>query len=277
MENLVEKKIVEAGHRAFVRKRSDLSGPFSLDVRRDKQGEFFAIDVREDVEASILDVEGDHVLLMFKEVFDRSNQRHMARFEQDKFKSLIGHDERQLFVAAIPEGTPVSTVHQAKEALKPVEVRIAEKRTGLKTKDKHKRKTKGRLRQGDFFFIPKPEFDGSKSIIHKAEPISRGRGTSHICEELIREGGEDRYFHRNIIEQHSGGLSERQYKVFLGMTPKAKRWAGWEIRRAGDIKVHVRGTVRHPEHATLTLDIWHEVIPNTESRSKTMQHLAFID
>jgi len=279
MKQLVEKKIAEAGHRASVRKRSDLSSPFSLNVRRDKQGEFFTIDVREDVEASVLDVDGDHVLLMFREVFGSSNQRHTARFDQEKFKSLIGHDERQLFVAAIPENTPVSTVYQAKEALKPDEVREAEKRSGIKTKHKQKRRTPARLRQGDFFFIPLDRLlISGDAIIHKNEPISRGRGTSHICSELIRAGGENRYFHGvpDILRKFPNGLTEVQKAKYINENPRAKKW-NWEVRRGGNIKVWVRGTVRHPEHATLVLDIWHEVVSNTESRSKTAQHLAFVD
>lgn len=280
MKQLVEKKIAEAGHRASVRKLSPdkLERPFRLDVGRDRSGEFFIVDVREDVEASVLDVDGDHVLLMFREFLGKSDERD-KRGEEDKFKSLIGHDERQLFVAAIPENTPVSTVFQAKEALKPEEVRAVEKGAGTKTKHKHKRKTLARLRQGDFFFIPAGAMlISDKAVIHKNEPISRGRGTSHICSELIRLGGENRYFYAtpDILRKFPLGLSEKDRAKYVSENPKAKRWR-WEVRRGGNIKVWARGTVRHPEHATLVLDIWHEVVPNTEAQSKTAQHLAFVD
>jgi hypothetical protein len=42
-------------------------------------------------------------------------------------------------------------------------------------------------------------------------------------------------------------------------------------------KVYVRGRVRHPDHATVTLDGWHEVFSNTEHLSKAMGDVVFLD
>lgn len=285
------RKIENAGHRVKTEGRVRMGDrPFVIDVESDRKGEYFVVKTQDNVVPFVLDMEGGHLLLMFKVPASRPH------FPDDKFKALIGHDERQLFVAAIPENTPVSTVFQAKEALKPKAVQEFEKHIGIKTKNKHTRHARGkyslqkRLRQGDFFFVPCPnlEVDDTDIHIHKKEPISRGRGTSHICEELVRAGGENIYFVilpfgvsgrealAEIEANYPNGMTELQRKKFFKIYPESKAWR-WTTRRGGDIKVHVRGAIRHPEHATLTLDFWHEVIPNTESKSKMMQHVAFID
>ena len=46
------------------------------------------------------------------------------------------------------------------------------------------------------------------------------------------------------------------------------------VRDAG---VYARGTVRHPDHATITLPFWHRVLINTETQSRTMANVAFLD
>jgi len=290
---LVKEKIEKAGHRVVFDEHPPRSGPFALDVRRDKKGEYFHVQMEEHVEPSVIHTEDDHLLLMFKVPFLVN-----PHVPPNKFKAMIGHDERQLFVAAIPESEPVSTVFQAKEALKPREVREFEKSIGLKTKNKQNRKAKGkggkRLRQGDFYFIPKPNFkpqllSSMDEGILKNEPISRGAGASHICEELVRQGGEDFFFFETwsmgkedtelanrLQNERPNGFSMVQRRKLFQEHPETQNWR-WRSRRGGDIKVHVRGAIRHHEHATLTLDIWHEVIPNTENRSAMMKHVVFLD
>jgi hypothetical protein len=41
--------------------------------------------------------------------------------------------------------------------------------------------------------------------------------------------------------------------------------------------VYARGPVRHRDHATLTLHDWHEVLMNTESETRQMANVAFLD
>jgi hypothetical protein len=41
--------------------------------------------------------------------------------------------------------------------------------------------------------------------------------------------------------------------------------------------VYVRGRVRHPDHATITLPGWHRVVMNTEAQSRAMRNVAFLD
>jgi hypothetical protein len=42
-------------------------------------------------------------------------------------------------------------------------------------------------------------------------------------------------------------------------------------------QVFVRGRIRHPDHKTIVLSDWHQVLMNTETQSVAMQHVAFID
>ena len=44
-----------------------------------------------------------------------------------------------------------------------------------------------------------------------------------------------------------------------------------------DPELFARGTVRHPDHATITLHGWHRVVMNTENRASAMRHVAFLD
>ena len=41
--------------------------------------------------------------------------------------------------------------------------------------------------------------------------------------------------------------------------------------------VYVRGRIRHPDHATITLHGWHQVVMNTENESQAMRNVAFLD
>jgi hypothetical protein len=44
-----------------------------------------------------------------------------------------------------------------------------------------------------------------------------------------------------------------------------------------DPELFARGTVRHPDHATIELHGWHRVVMNTENRASAMRHVAFLD
>jgi hypothetical protein len=44
-----------------------------------------------------------------------------------------------------------------------------------------------------------------------------------------------------------------------------------------DPELFARGTVRHPDHATITLHGWHRVVMNTEHQSSAMRHVVFLD
>ncbi len=124
---------------------------YALDIRSDRNGQIFELRMPEAVEAShdvaVLNVQPQdrHLVLLVK-----NSQR------KDRF--LCGHDEREWFVAAVPEA--VTTVTQAKEALKPTAIRLAEVRSGLRTSERARRRNAASIRQGEWFFVPSSRHDG---------------------------------------------------------------------------------------------------------------------
>jgi hypothetical protein len=223
-------------------RRPNLTSSLRLDVRRDKKGEYFLLSkaAEDKTELVVLDVQPEdrHLLLLTRE------GKKKARF-------LAGHDERHWFVAAIPEKTPVSTVRAAKNALKPAPVKEAS----------------GVIRQGEWFFIPRPKEKINERLVLRDEPLTRGRGSKpHRCQYLVRTGGETVYVKGGQI------LTETAYAK---LEAKAKG-RGWQIMRRNP-KVFVRGRVQHSDHKTIVLPGWHEVVMNTENESVAMQHVAFLD
>ena len=243
--------------------RNRTTGVISLDVQTDRKGEFFEIARQPgvEVEVAVLDVQpaDRHLLLLVRE-------------GKDKSKFLCGHDERHWFVAGIPEKAPVGTVRQAKEALKPTEVQNAQARKGLRAKVRNRRKNAAFIRQGEWFFLPVLGFNVDEKLILPNEPLRRGNGGKpHWAEFCYRTGGETVY----VCNRHPNGVTEDQYKVILAGNPKAKGW-GWRTMRRNP-GVYVKGRIRHADHATITLNGWHQVLMNTESQSKAMRNVAFLD
>src|ERR1700741_2016302 len=235
-------KVEEARRSNFLRpKRTELR----LVVRRDKKGEYFLLSrAKEDkTELVVLDVQPEdrHLLLLTRE------GKKKARF-------LAGHDERHWFVAAIPERTPISTVRAAKVALKPVPARETSEEV---------------IRQGEWFFTPRPKEKIDKKLVLHNDPLTRGRGSKpHRCQDLCRTGGVTVYVNPN----YPNGLPEAEY---VKLDAKMKK-GGWRVMRR-DAKVFVRGRIRHSDHKTIVLRGWHEVLMNTENQSVAMRHVAFLD
>jgi hypothetical protein len=236
---------------------------FSLDVQSDRGGEFFEI-VRPpgiNAEIAVLDLQPNdrHLLLLVRE-------------NGEKQKFLCGHDERHWFVAGIPEKAPVGTVQQAKEALKPSDVQIAQAAKGLRAMARSRRKNAAFVRQGEWFFLPVPDFTVNDQLVLQNEPLSRGNGgRPHWMEFCYRTGGETVY----VCSRHPNGVTEDQYQVILSGDPKAKNWR-WRVMQRNP-GVYVRGRVRHADHATIMLRGWHRVLMNTEGESKAMRNVAFLD
>src|SRR5262249_54068987 len=154
----------------------------------------------------------------------------------DKSKFLCGHDERHWFVAAIPEAAPVGTVAQAMEALKPAEVRAAQARLGLRAGERNRRRNAAFVRQGEWFFLPSPDFSVGGDLVRRWEPIRRGRGRKpHLAEWCCRSGGETVH----VTNRYPNGLLPAQYKRLLDENPDA-RWWGWRVMRRNP-GVYVRG------------------------------------
>lgn len=265
--DLLEGKFARMGARLRVSdgsgRRRTAGGPVTLDVRNDRDGEFFEVTHRPDATADVevLDVQPSdrHLLLMVRE-------------PDGKHKFLCGHDERHWFVAAVPESAPVGTVRAAKEALKPPEVRAAQARSALRAEAGNRRKNAAYRRQGEWFFLPAPGLKVDEKLILRDEPITRGNGGKpHRVDQCYRTGGRAVY----VCRRYPSGLDERAYRTLLADQPDAKSW-GWRIMTR-DAQVYARGRVRHADHRTITLHGWHRVIMNTENQSRAMRHVVFLD
>ncbi len=194
-------------------------------------------------------------------------RKSTAEPQLDRF--LCGHDEREWFVAAVPG--KASSVVQAMEALKPADVLAAQAEQRLTARQRNRRKNRAFRRQGEWFFVPAPTLLVDNKLVLRNEPIRRGGGKPHIVEELYRTGGTRVY----VCAQHPNGLIEPEYKDVLRRNPQASRW-GWKVMMR-DAGVYACGRIRHPDHATITLPEWHRVTMNTETQSRTMCFVAFLD
>jgi hypothetical protein len=238
-------------------------GLVSLDIRTDRQGEFFEISPLRgaNVEIETLDVQPSdrHLLLLVRE-------------NREKNKFLCGHDERHWFVAGVPESAPVGTVRQAKEALKPVEVRLAQDRLRIHGIARNRRKNDAYVRQGEWFFIPQLPEKVDELLVRKNEPLARGNGGKpHWAEFCYRTGGLTVY----VCGRHPSGVMPKRYQSILAQNPKAKSW-NWRMM-VRNPSVYVRGRIRHSDHKTVTLRGWHLVRMNTENESRAMRNVAFLD
>jgi hypothetical protein len=237
-------------------------GRIRIDVKRDRYGEYFEVLAGNSVRVIVPDVQPDmrHLLLV----------AHRAG-DVDKQKYLCGHDERHWFAAAVPEVRGVSSVRTAIEALKPADVRFEILRAKVPPRQFASRKTAAYRRQGEWFFLPRPEVRVTESLVRRNEPMRRGGGKPHIAQFAYRTGGETVYFRDNgrVV------LGVQEYAELLRSNPAARQHR-WILGRR-NMDLFVKGRISHPDHATLVLDCWHLVRMNTENQAASMQHLAFID
>lgn len=238
---------------------------FAVDLRRDGAGKFFELRVpthlSDSLDVTVMQSEPKrrHLLLAVR--------KPEKNAKPDRF--LCGHDEREWFVAAVPGGA--SSVRQAMDALQPEGVRVALARNNVSSRKRYARKNRAFRRQGEWFFVPEPSFVVNEKLILRNEPLRRGSGKPHLVEEIFRHGGETVH----VCNRHPNGIKPDEYHSILRAQPEATRW-GWRVMRRNP-GVYARGTVRHSDHATITLPFWHRVIMNTESQSRTMAHVAFLD
>jgi hypothetical protein len=244
--------------------RERARGPLTLDVRSDAGGEFFDIRLRPraDVDLEVIDSRrrDQHLLLQ-------------ARVNGGRHLYLCGHDERHWFVAGVPDRTETVThVHGAMEALKPEEVLDAQRRQGVKGKDRLRRKNAAYVRQGEWFFVPAPKARVEKQLVLFNEPLSRGNGSKpHMAEFLYRKGGETVY----VCNERPQGLPTHEYRRLLNSRPRARAW-NWRTM-VRNPEAYVKGKVSHPDHETIDLYVWHRVFMNTEGESQAMRHVVFLD
>lgn len=290
MNELIEKKFEAMGARVnidelpvdrFVRPRVDenMETTIRVNVINDKKGQIFDVRYRGIVDISILDLQpDDRHLVMLAKLID-PNKPHQ---DPEKVKFLCGHDEREWFSCQL-NNQSVTTVNSAKLSLRPDAVRRIHRKKHVKTRNRIKRKNEGSLRQGEWFFIPVDIDDPDMGAILRKEPLmisnTRGGSKPHIAQYAFRRGGESVYVPQlpfsmmrndNISnddrERLAAGLTEREKKKYFRENPKSKDW-NWthQIRNP---EFYVKGTIRHPDHATLKLKQWHQVHMNREVRGK---------
>jgi hypothetical protein len=260
--------------------------PFSANIRTDEKGEHFTMRIGDNTEIPADQIRTPGLDLSKIQVLDvQPKDRHLVLqvilgegrdVQVDKF--LMGHDERHWFMARVNDN--VTTVQQAKEALKPAEVSERVKRVKVKRSKRNKRRNKAFVRQGEWFFMPEPDFyPGKQSIVARNEPLVRGGGGKpHIAEECCRVGGTTVMVNRRFAPN---GISMAEYNKLRNERhddPEFRRSGAWNAMTR-DASVYVRGAIRHPDHKTLKLKKWYRVVPNTEQRrvAGRVTTMAFLD
>lgn len=219
---------------------------FTVDISDDKKGQFFDIRVRKDRDIGLQILQA------------LPKQRHLLMMTSRGRRFLCGHDERHWFVAEVNK--PVSSVRDARRALLPA---VMQKEAGsIPTSKIESRDNSLFKRQGEWFFFPE-EIEFDESSIHRDEPIQRRAGSKpHICEELVRHGGQTVYLVRGVAYELGG---------YRDLPVKDRRRARVMTRNPS---IYVRGYVRHADHKTIHLVGWHKVLLNNE---RVTRNLAFLD
>lgn len=259
----LQKTFEKIGARITIRRGSSISpiwsrsrSPVRLNVTTDRQGEHFTLTVSPEINESEIVIQ----------VLDYDSKlRQMLLFvkapEMEGERLLVGRDEMHWFVAGI---STAKTIKEAFNSLRPEAVTVAMQKMGVKNKDWKKRKTKGFVRQGEWFFVPVNFQEDKTTIIHKNEPINRSGGKPHYVEEIVRFGGQ-------VIYQR--GIDEIISRSAWEKLPQDKK-IGF-VQRVSGARVFGRGKVKHPDHHTINLVGWHEIHLSTEP-GNTMTN-AFID
>jgi len=217
------------------------AGAFTIDVASDRRGSYFDIALSRSAPELVV-------------LQDEPRERHLLLMSRDGHRFLCGHDERDWFVAEVPER--VSTVRAARLALMPPPVREAACR--VPPASTARRRNALFVRQGEWFFVPTGR-TFPEELIHRDEPLQRGPGSKpHICEELYREKGELVY----VV----AGKAYTPDEYAERLRADSNGWFGRQGKetRVRNADVYVRGAVRHPDHATIHLKGWHRVFINSE-------------
>jgi hypothetical protein len=238
-----------------------------IDIGHDRKGEFFDVKVRQDQRVAVHAVDvrpkDRHLLLMVR------NEDGKGLPSGDARRFLCGHDERAWFVAAVPENRGASNVRAAMEALKPWAVRRSQEDNRVRFKDRNRRKNRGFIRQGEWFFIPADRVQVPAAMVLRNEPLVRTGGKPHLAEFAFRMGGELVY-----VDAQNRALTAFQYQRLLRRDATAARHY---TPRRQNMQVLVKGRISHADHKTIVLRDWHRVVMNTENQSAAMRFVAFID
>jgi hypothetical protein len=232
--------------------------PFVADIRGTGKSEHFQFrldpEQLQNLQVVDLDRQGRHLLLNVQ-----AKKAEGVKETPEPQKFLMGHDEYHWFIAPVPRSS--INVDSAKQALKPAPVQEAQRKTKVRRKNLHKRRQEAFIRQGEWFFVPTPNLTVDPSKILRKEPIRRGRGKPHLCEELYRIGGETVM----VSDRHPNGISMERYNA---MTAKERREQGAVWRQMmSNPRAYARGKVTHPDHSTIYLPGWHRIRVNNEAEA----------
>ncbi|TWT36627.1 hypothetical protein KOR34_15600 [Posidoniimonas corsicana] len=137
---------------------------------------------------------------------------------------LCGHDEQHWFVASLPFNRRTATVRGAMEALKPDIVRREQRRKGVKHR-RHRRRTAAYVRQGEWFFLPRPSMHVGDLAERNGQLVREG-GKPHRVEWVYRPAGRDETFVRGAVSHpdHETIRLQAWHRVVLNneSTPSAE-------------------------------------------------------
>lgn len=272
MYHTLQKHFSAIGAQLVVRPGPD-NVDYRFDIIRERRSEYFELrgSRLDDLVVQHVDKHARHLLVCGVEGHGARDTRYKennnARIIEQPLKSavkpavsrfLCGHDERHWFVAGI--GDPVATVRDAKLSLAPAAIREAVARE----RHRDRRHNDLFIRQGEWFFVPSaPPAVSARTPIQRNEPISRGRGKAHVCEEVVRHGGV-------TVRLHQGReLGDAEFAALIAKNPRLPY-----RQMVRDAHVYARGRVRHDDHATIVLHGWHRVYLNGEHFT---QQVVFYD
>jgi hypothetical protein len=120
------------------------------------------------------------------------------------------------------------------------------------------------IRLGGWLFVPAPGLVVESKRIQRRSPVRCSESATPVVSELYHTGGEAIYY----SETKRRILTVLQYRALLQQHPKTVK-EDWRISQRSMV-AYGRGTVRHPDHHTITLHDWHRILTNTESEAPAM-------
>jgi len=194
----------------------------------------------------------------------RPDIRHLM-IHADGGKFLCGMDERHWFVCGVDR--TARNIDHARDLLKPFG-REVEIQSGVRHRDRFKRRTKAFVRQGEWFFLPRPGLNPDPALVRRREPLRRTFSNKpHWVDELYREPG------RTVMISRDGNQVVEVSDLSPSQIVSAKA-RGFREQQLVTV-AYVRGAVRHPDHKTIHLKFWHQVMLNRELEN--FGAVAFLD
>jgi len=267
MADMVQTEFGKMGARVKV-KAGD-AGPIRVDVRRDNMGEYFEVRHGAEVAVRVLEVTPtDRHLVLRARMGAGRNGRRRARTVDRTF--LCGRDENKWFVAAVPEAASASTVQGAKDALKPREVWDSIRAHNVPPQRRDLRRNEAFLRQGEWFFLPRPALKVDPARVLEHEPLKRGDlSKPHDCRYGYRVGGIVVW----VCNAYPNGLTHEERAKLPREERKGRVWN----QMFRNPEFYAKGTVSHVDHKPIWLPCWHLVVMNRERDAAAMRNVAFLD